>query len=104
MKDGDLVAWAGAVATAGLGFIMLREDYYGPASLVTAFALAGLYVAAAWRAAVMEGLAVLAGLFAVALVAAWHLSAIGDRSEEQTSELQSLMRSSSAVFCLQKNN
>src|SRR3546814_12746916 len=37
-----------------------------------------LYVAAAWRAAVMEGLAVLAGLFAVALVAAWHLPAIGD--------------------------
>src|SRR3546814_320505 len=78
MKDGDLVAWAGAVATAGLGFILLREDYYGPASLVTAFALAGLYVAAAWRAAVVEGLAVLAGLFAVALVAAWHLPAIGD--------------------------
>src|SRR3546814_10483554 len=27
---------------------------------------------------------------------------LGDRSEEQTSELQSLMRSSYAVFCLQK--
>src|SRR3546814_1354027 len=73
-----------------------------------------LYVAAAWRAAVMEGLAVLAGLFAVALVAAWHLPAIGDwpafthefggegRSEEHTSELQSLMRISYAVFCLKK--
>src|SRR3546814_5944897 len=29
---------------------------------------------------------------------------IYDRSEEHTSELQSLMRSSYAVFCLQKNN
>src|SRR3546814_7989664 len=28
---------------------------------------------------------------------------IGDRSEEHTSELQSLMRSSYAVFCLKKN-
>src|SRR3546814_8066884 len=27
-----------------------------------------------------------------------------DRSEEHTSELQSLMRTSSAVFCLKKNN
>src|SRR3546814_2722529 len=29
---------------------------------------------------------------------------IGDRSEEHTSELQSLMRSSYAVFCLKKKN
>src|SRR3546814_6483286 len=28
----------------------------------------------------------------------------GDRSEEHTSELQSLMRTSYAVFCLKKNN
>src|SRR3546814_8535625 len=37
----------------------------------------------------------LAGLF-------WALG--GDRSEEHTSELQSLMRSSYAVFCLKKKN
>src|SRR3546814_4626360 len=30
--------------------------------------------------------------------------AIGDRSEEHTSELQSLMRISYAVFCLKKKN
>src|SRR3546814_20532884 len=77
LKAGDLVAWAGAVVTAGLGFILLREDYYGPASLVTAFALAGLYVAAAWRAAVMGGLAVLARLLAPPLVSACHPPAIG---------------------------
>src|SRR3546814_7526315 len=31
-------------------------------------------------------------------------AAVGDRSEEHTSELQSLMRSSYAVFCLKKKN
>src|SRR3546814_5695026 len=32
------------------------------------------------------------------------LRRFGDRSEEHTSELQSLMRNSYAVFCLQKHN
>src|SRR3546814_10099797 len=31
-----------------------------------------------------------------------HIYALGDRSEEHTSELQSLMRISYAVFCLKK--
>src|SRR3546814_1429978 len=39
------------------------------------------------------------------LVVARHLEiALGDRSEEHTSELQSLMRISYAVFCLKKKN
>src|SRR3546814_10087078 len=39
------------------------------------------------------------------LVAAWHEAPVyTPRSEEQTSELQSLMRNSYAVFCLQKKN
>src|SRR3546814_8894732 len=33
-----------------------------------------------------------------------HRIGTGDRSEEQTSELQSLMRISYAVFCLKKKN
>src|SRR3546814_4046190 len=33
-----------------------------------------------------------------------HSEAIKERSEEHTSELQSLMRISYAVFCLKKNN
>src|SRR3546814_6026392 len=33
-----------------------------------------------------------------------HLSVAGDRSEEHTSELQSLMRISYAVFCLKKKS
>src|SRR3546814_19538458 len=34
----------------------------------------------------------------------WQRSLSGDRSEEHTSELQSLMRISYAVFCLKKKN
>src|SRR3546814_2265402 len=33
-----------------------------------------------------------------------HGDAVGERSEEHTSELQSLMRISYAVFCLKKKN
>src|SRR3546814_12786157 len=33
-----------------------------------------------------------------------RLTAVGGRSEEHTSELQSLMRNSYAVFCLKKKN
>src|SRR3546814_3543609 len=36
-------------------------------------------------------------------VAAFLVQAVGQRSEEHTSELQSLMRISYAVFCLKKN-
>src|SRR3546814_5168499 len=32
----------------------------------------------------------------------WTVASLGDRSEEHTSELQSLMRISYAVFCLKK--
>src|SRR3546814_5246029 len=37
-------------------------------------------------------------------VAAWHYVQTPYRSEEHTSELQSLMRISYAVFCLKKKN
>src|SRR3546814_5566826 len=39
---------------------------------------------------------------AAATAAYWHSGASADRSEEHTSELQSLMRISYAVFCLKK--
>src|SRR3546814_4873952 len=60
-----------------------------------------------------KGVATLAGVFAALLGAAlsWMLAAFvlvvmlsGYRSEEHTSELQSLMRISYAVFCLKKKN
>src|SRR3546814_5171501 len=40
----------------------------------------------------------------ILLAQAPRLRALGDRSEEHTSELQSLMRISYAVFCLKKKN
>src|SRR3546814_5099545 len=39
-----------------------------------------------------------------AAVALWHFGLYLGRSEEHTSELQSLMRISYAVFCLKKKN
>src|SRR3546814_8331537 len=38
----------------------------------------------------------------LALIIAWVAYRLGKRSEEHTSELQSLMRNSYAVFCLKK--
>src|SRR3546814_6491654 len=60
-----------------------------------------------WAAADMKPVKYAAGNWgpssAIALIerdgASWH-----DRSEEHTSELQSLMRNSYAVFCLNKKN
>src|SRR3546814_1386697 len=49
-----------------------------------------------WTGSFAPGFTIFAGLTAVALVAL--------RSEEHTSELQSLMRISYAVFCLKKKN
>src|SRR3546814_10313910 len=43
-----------------------------------------------------------ARLHATYTVAIWHADLINPRSEEHTSELQSLMRISYAVFCLKK--
>src|SRR3546814_10114533 len=42
------------------------------------------------------------GSFFLATAAAWTVSSFVTRSEEHTSELQSLMRISYAVFCLKK--
>src|SRR3546814_1074213 len=48
------------------------------------------------------GHAVIANRDAVVRNARWHIENIAGRSEEHTSELQSLMRISYAVFCLKK--
>lgn len=77
----DCIGWAGALATAVLAFILLRTDGYGAVSLVTVFLLVTLYLAAAWREAVFEALAVMAAALTVAFFAAWHLPAIGDWPE-----------------------
>ncbi|MGF1631001.1 MAG: DUF2339 domain-containing protein [Kiloniellaceae bacterium] len=77
----DRIAWAGALATAALAFILLRMDSYGMVSLAAAFLLVALFLAAAWREAVFEGLVVIAAALTVALFAAWHLPVIGDWPE-----------------------
>jgi uncharacterized membrane protein len=77
----DRIAWAGALATAVLCFILLRMDGYGAASLVAALLLVSLFLAAAWREPVFEGLAVVAAALTVALFACWHLPAIADWPE-----------------------
>src|SRR3546814_5626126 len=59
-------------------------------AVVRALKAAGVPVAGVDRMVLMEQLAVM------------DLVALGRRSEEHTSELQSLMRNSYAVFCLQK--
>src|SRR3546814_4463984 len=54
----------------------------------------------------MPGLAVSSGsaCTSAAVEPSYVLTALGLRSEEHTSELQSLMRNSYAVFCLKKKN
>src|SRR3546814_8243287 len=51
-----------------------------------------------------DGAHVFLGHGPLVLVKAGVAASIGKRSEEHTSELQSLMRISYAVFCVEKNN
>src|SRR3546814_2001278 len=88
-----------AAALAGAAYTLTP----GPAFL----ALLGIGAGQGRRA----GVKFLAGHFAgdivwgaLALVAIIGSASLGTRSEEHTSELQSLMRISYAVFCLKKKN
>jgi len=74
----ERIAWAGALATAMLTFILVRMDGYDPVSLIALFLVVCLYLAAGWRESVFEGLAAAAALLTLAVVAAWHLPAIAD--------------------------
>src|SRR3546814_10805338 len=69
------------------------------------FLVARTSLSTSWRIAsgACLGIAVANGVF---IVAAFAGTAVlqPDRSEEHTSELQSLMRNSYAVFCLKKKN
>ncbi|MEQ8354916.1 MAG: DUF2339 domain-containing protein [Kiloniellaceae bacterium] len=74
----DRIAWAGALATAILAFILVRMDGYDPVSLIAVFLLVCLYLAAAWREPVLEGLALVAAVLTVTFIALWYLPAIAD--------------------------
>src|SRR3546814_2866462 len=103
----DRRAWAPAHGDAGLGRQLAGEDLSGRpcprdpamlASVVNQVPHCGFPVAS------LVGFIGTCGLF----VAGFPCRATGlrgrTRSEEHTSELQSLMRTSSAVFCLKKKN
>src|SRR3546814_10477779 len=110
-----MLAFAGGVAATMIGFLvehgeaMLGND---PGETVGALLIGGIALVTAgatwlhWRR-FMVPITVAAGTAALAATAvALILSLTGvprdSRSEEHTSELQSLMRISYAVFCLQK--
>src|SRR3546814_3473329 len=76
------------------------ERYFFPATLRVAF-LAPAFFAGAFLAA-LRGAAFFAALRGAAFFVAFLSGAFLARSEEHTSELQSLMRISYTVFCLQK--
>src|SRR3546814_8383258 len=90
LRDGNsAISGADRVNSVGGGFGPLRPRQPASGSASTAAIRAGV------------SLLVIAGLIIRKFRAA-EQHAVRDRSEEHTSELQSLMRSSYAVFCLKK--
>jgi uncharacterized membrane protein len=69
----ERVAWVAAGIVSILVFILVRTDGYGPASLGALFVLCCLFLAAGYREAVFDALAIVAAAVTVALVALWHL-------------------------------
>src|SRR3546814_7210083 len=92
-----MLAAAGWIVAAGGWFVQSAGDLVRRGLTLTAADVADFAPAEALMRNGVEILLPLASLFALALGAAV-------RSEEHTSELQSLMRNSYAVFCLKKKN
>src|SRR3546814_7259590 len=94
IKIGYVNGWADSVASSETAAAIIREKLHYPVKLVAVSA--GIM----WSGVARGDLD--------ASLSAWlpvtHKQYYKKRSEEQTSELQSLMRISSAVFCLQKTN
>src|SRR3546814_6858136 len=84
--------------TLGVALVVLANIAW---TLYSAFARQWLPT---WPSVAMTTATIAAGglLFAAGYVAAGLIGLVRFKSEEQTSELQSLMRSSYAVFCLKK--
>src|SRR3546814_6379084 len=93
------ITWR-AFPTLMMPVVLLGGIYSGATTPTEAAALAAAY---ALVISVVLYRSVSFGEFYAAMLASARTSAsIGMRSEEHTSELQSLMRISSAVFCLKK--
>jgi uncharacterized membrane protein len=75
----EQVAWGAAGAILVLVFMLVRMDGYGPTSLGVLFALAGLFLAAGYREAVFDALAMVVAGLSVAAIALWHLPRIVTR-------------------------
>src|SRR3546814_7708306 len=88
---GDLLGSVGAIVAA----IVVYLTGWTPIDPILSVAVALLIVRSAWK---------LLGKSLHILLEGAPDDALPDRSEEHTSELQSLMRISYAVFCLKKKN
>src|SRR3546814_2978705 len=106
-----LVSWAVAGSAAGLSALIGAGAYFVPNALFASRLLLGLFGARRpspfaffLGEAFKLGLAVLLLGLAADLGRNWLVWPAFLRSEEHTSELQSLMRISYAVFCLKKKN
>src|SRR3546814_1228444 len=83
---------------------LVESLYASPASLAVG-AIAGSAVSVAVARVAHDGLVTIIAIFICIIALSRIISAYYfDRSEEHTSELQSLMRISYAVFCLKKKN
>src|SRR3546814_2681021 len=101
-------AIAGACAALAVSFMVLalawRTPRYSSREAGTPAPTLGAVVDSSWFRGVVRGLGfAFFGYVAFAAVFGRDLQ-INPRSEEHTSELQSLMRISYAVFCLKKKN
>src|SRR3546814_8335670 len=91
LLSGAAFGWLGTL------LLLVGGSSYYVFGALALFATAALFARRDRRAAYVYGLFLLGTLL-------WSIAEIGFRSEEHTSELQSLMRISYAVFCLTKKN
>src|SRR3546814_7829095 len=111
MLDTMLATWGLSLLLTGVATMIFGNTTTGISTPIGGFAI-GNYQASGYNIFIMlAGMAVMAVIFIVLKTTRLGLIARGAmqsadmaRSEEHTSELQSLMRISYAVFCLTKKN
>src|SRR3546814_8608119 len=97
----DLAPWSGARLLATANQQEIGE--YGPRSFAAYGLSQSLKIGERWSVDLsVDGNRTIGGIRAKDVLNVDHPVAPGGRSEEHTSELQSLMRISYAVFCLKK--
>ncbi len=71
----ELLAWLASLAFAVLGFALVRAAEGESLASIAALLLTAVLMAAAWRERAVDGLLVLAALFALLLIASWQVPA-----------------------------